>query len=160
MLLATQPVIAFSPIQLILLDPGPQRRLVTPSDAATSLTFRPERTIWTASRRNSSGYGGRDIGMLDTILSRLVQRKPSGVRKIGGIPSWSREHASVCRGLMCSLRTFARPFTWSTTKLWSRKTRMRWIPRLRASFSPSMRARYSATVLMAGPIRLEISAIR
>jgi hypothetical protein len=66
--------------------------------------------------------------------------------------SWSREHASVCRGLRCSLRTFARPFNWSTTSSESRNTRMRWIPRLRASLSPSMRARYSATVLMAGPI--------
>ena len=37
--------------------------------------------------------------------------------------SWSREHASVCRGLMCSLPTFARPFTWSTTSSESRNTR-------------------------------------
>ena len=73
--------------------------------------------------------------------------------------SWSREHASACRGLMCSLPTFAQPFTWSTTSSESRNTRMRWIPRLRASLSPSMRARYSATVLMAGPIGLEISSI-
>ena len=57
----------------------------TPRLSASSRGVRPARSICTASRRNSSGYAGRVLGTMDTILSRLSGASRSGVRKTGGI---------------------------------------------------------------------------
>jgi hypothetical protein len=57
---------------------------VIPSAPATSSTGRPGRTIATASRRNSGGYGGRDFGM-QIILAPLADASAQMTTKPGEV---------------------------------------------------------------------------
>ena len=72
MLLATQPVIAFSPIQLILLDPGPQR-----------LLSHPER------RRHIAELPAR-TDHLDSLATELLRIRRAGHRHAGHHPFAAR----------------------------------------------------------------------
>lgn len=77
---ARELVVAFSTIELVLLDPVAQRLLGGPEPRGTSLTVRPEKTNPTDSRRNSGGYAGRDFDIAD-ILSQLAPGKRTGVHE-------------------------------------------------------------------------------
>jgi hypothetical protein len=69
----------------------------TPSASATSLTERPERTICTASRRNSPGYAGLVLGIDEHHPFATCERKPQRVHQNGGSPLFSEEQARIKR---------------------------------------------------------------
>jgi hypothetical protein len=80
-------------VKLLMPDPIPETLRRHPQrHSATTFTLGPERTICTASRRHSGGYGGRLLGITN-ILSQTHHESSQLIYQTGGVPLTTRRTA-------------------------------------------------------------------